>query len=75
LRSVFVWIGSMSAFLFVVHPIARGIVIRVLLGKVPLPVLLLVYLALCFALAFPYRWFFQKFLSFCEKRTPASLAS
>lgn len=60
LRSFFLWLGGLSGCLFVVHPIARGVVVRLLLDKAGLPVLLPLYLILAFAFALAYRYLYGK---------------
>ena len=62
--SVFHWIGGISAFIFVCHPIARTIVnsfvlpyIRILFVNVVLYLLVTILIALC------YRWLCQRIIS------------
>ena len=63
IRSFFLWLGGLSGCLFVVHPIVRGVVVRLLSGRVGLPIMLLVFLILTIALAYVYRIIYKKFLS------------
>ena len=63
IRGFFLWLGGLSGFLFVVHPIVRGVVVRLLYGKVGLPVVLLAFLILSVAAAYGYRFVYKKLMA------------
>ena len=63
IRGFFLWFGGLSGFLFVVHPIVRGVVVRLLYGKVGLPVVLLAFLILSVAAAYGYRFVYKKLMA------------
>ena len=58
---VLVWVGGLSAMLFVIHPIVRVFLLRYgFMGTGTAYVFLTIYLILSFLLAIPYKWLLNK---------------
>ena len=58
---IFLWIGGLSAFIFVCHPIARTFVNKVLAPHVGILLInVLIYLLFTILFAILYRWLYQR---------------
>ncbi len=71
LSSIFRWIGTLSAFIFVCHPIVRILAIHISLEK-GLFLILFMYISLTFLFSIVYKYMYKKLLSFLEKNLYSS---
>ena len=72
LRTIGLWLGEYSAFIFVFHPIARACILKL---NVDLRLTLVLYTVLCFLGAICYKYLYNKLMTLCIfKSSPNKLS-